>query len=260
MRRCGYLLLLLIAVSTIIPKTVASPPNEDKEIFSGTLPLTSGEYTTYNLTCFEGEGYYGHLVSENGPISFLIVRTEQLELFIEGEVSPEEAWMNQTLHRWEYPCTETANMTFALTPVYNENSIVDFSVKQDNTPVYVDIDVERVSLYLPAYNLTFTFTGGFFVSALVEVINGSFVRRLYGNGTITWEAYYYNGTLGAYISYPDGNYIVRVNTEEEMGRHHENQEQIFKAAGREATEFTILLVSATMISIVVEIARRRFAS
>jgi hypothetical protein len=155
---------------------------------------------------------------------------------------------------------ETANITLTLTPVYDKNFTVDFSVKQDNTPVHVDIDVERVSLYLPKYNLTFTFTGGFFVSAWVEVINGSCVRRLYGNGTITWDAYYYNGTLEAYISYPDGKYIVRINTEEEMGRDHEIQKQFVKIARREATEFAILLVSATTICIAVEIARRRFTS
>jgi len=217
--------------------------------------LTEGQHVAYNLSCYGQRGYYGHVGSSNGDIAFSIVQTAFLAGFLSNVSSPETQWRGSSID-WEYPCPNPTNVSFVLqreSPGSTEASLV---VLDDETPASVNLAAIRVALYLPIYQLNFTFYGRFFDYAFVRLPRENWSRWLDQNESLLWYAYAYDANLSAYISLPDGIFNVSVTVREESGRTTDYAVPIAKRSGQELAVVVSVFLLGVTASVVTEIFRR----
>lgn len=256
----GGLFLLLVFIFASPASAIVGVPSNDKEIFNDRVVISKDDYGFLNFSFYEGFGYYGELVSEDGYVSLSIIQTEYLSSFVDGIAEPEYQWNDTVIPRWEYPCRETVNISLALIPLENDSVTVYLSIYQDITEIEVDMESVQVSMFPPIYNLSFRFTGGFFDYAYIDIVNASLFRRLDTNSTIMWRAYRYNSSLGAYLPYRDGEYTIIVSIHDDMNQSSQIEMELNIIAGRKLMEFVLLFGCAILASIAVEASRRKVVS
>ncbi len=247
---------LIISVLAQIMGTADSVSVQDELVLSEQGTLGVGEFWTFNRSCEEGEGYYGHMSSSDGPLLLSVVEQVYLAAFLNGTYEPETEWRDENIWRWEFVCEHTTNYSFVIRLVHGAESSVSFSIYLDLTPVEVHFHAELTSLYLPRFNLSFSFTGGFFVSATIEFPNNGAVNWLEGNESVSWRAYEYDQNLSVYVPYPDGVYNITVRVRERI-RERVTAFQIHKHSNQSLGLLLTVMLGLAMISFAIEIWRRR---
>ena len=79
---------------------------------------------------------------------------------------------------------------------------------------------------------------------------------LYSNGSLVWEAFYYNYSRSEYVVLPDGLYNITVQVIETMRRTEDLILVVQKTTDQEVSVFVISLLLAFIASVAVEKLRR----
>ena len=251
---------MIVLILITIPMQASSKTNGDILLEQVRITIPSRSNTFLNMTLEGNTGYYGSYFSTSGNVSFSIVRTSELDLFMQGV----DTWLYQDSYQfqpcWEYPSYNQMNVTFVFESLSEESTELTFYIYQDTTDIVVNIDSTWISNYPPKLEFNTTFGGGLFDHAQGYLyLTGDNQSRGYfsfiNNGTRFWTAGRW--TEGRFDEYQDGEYELFLDVYDVFSEYTTRSFIFNKETNRTSFLVILTLGGVVALSFGIEYFRRR---